>query len=295
MSEQSAELTDSQMDAVLGGQSLDEATTQTEPAQAAAAPTPEATPAPVPEISFDYNGKPIKVPATDPRAVQWARQGYDYNQKMADYNRRNAEVDARFKQAQSIAEKYKQYEDFVATPEGQKWWEHVQGSWDSRQQAASPNDPTNRELQALRQQMTDLQQFKQQLSEERTQQQQQQEDEKLQAEFNELTKQYPSIDFGTPDAEGKSMEYRVLEHAAKIGTSSIRAAFRDLRHDDLVKLEADRAKESLAQDLQKQRSLGILGKTQTPKTGVQVAKNIKNQSYDDLLREGAAELGIQMG
>lgn len=304
-----AELSDEQMESLLGGESpnreipmsSEDATPSSE-----SAPAPEGTPgsgeqpapaaasaqaaAPASELEFTWNGKQIKAPFTDPRVQKWAAQGYDYSQRMAEFNRRAQEFEQRQKQIAELEGRYKPIDEYVS--QNPDFWEHVQATWEAKAKGQDPNNPLARELAKVKEVLTDVTQFKEQVLQERTLAQQKQEDEALAAEIDSVAKAYPTIDMKAVDAEGKSLEYRVLEHAAKNGIHSFRAAFRDLHHDAIVKLEAERAKEAAAKEIQKNKSLGILGKTPTPKKGATKAENIKTKSYDDLMREGAEEEGI---
>ncbi len=268
---------------------------QIENGEAAHAAPPEATApvqeAPAPpagdEFAFTWNGKEIKAPRE--KALQWAQQGYDYAQKMAEYNRRNSELenvrkdfDQRYSLYQKVDELAKQ------NPE---WWNQIQQAYQARMQGGSegegaplPDWITNK--------LNQYDQFISSIKEKEAAQQRQTEDTQLDTEIKSIRETYKDLDWDSPNETGFSLEQRVLDHAIKNGIQSFRAAFRDYNHEHLVKLAEDRAKENTNKELQKRTKQGLLGQSPTPKKGFQPAEGVKNKSWNDLEREALEELGI---
>ena len=235
------------------------------------------------------NGKDIT--GNRDQVTQWAQQGYDYAQKMNEYNRLKQEYDQKHQSLSQIESKYKPVEDYIS--KNPQWWDHVQKSWSEReqlQQQQFADNPAMKEISALKQELQDLRQFKDELTTEKNLTKQKEEDSVLDKEIKSIRDNYKDIDFDRADDSGKSLEYRVLEHAQTTGISSFRAAFRDYYHDQLVALKQEKAKEGVVTDIQKQTKLGLLGKSQTPLKGIKEAKNVKSQSYNDLLQEALSEL-----
>ncbi len=94
------------------------------------------------------------------------------------------------------------------------------------------------------------------------------------------------------DETGLTLEMRVLNHAQENGINSFRAAFRDFNHEKLVAIAASKAREDATKKRQMDAKNGLLGVSSTPMKGVQSAQNVKNKSYNDLVNEAKAELGI---
>lgn len=250
------------------------------PAPVAQAPTAE-------EYEFTWNGKAIK--ADRQKVMQWANQGYDYAQKMQDYNRRNAEIERAKSELKSTYEPYEQINQYAR--KNPEWWNHVVSAYENRaQQAAQSNG--GQVPPELLQKLDALEQFKTNFEQRISQEKREQEDQALSQDVQSIRKQYPNIDFDSPDQDGYSLEQRVMKHAVDSGINSYRAAFRDLRHDDLLKLAQEQAKEETAKALQSRTKQGILGKTPAPKTGLARAENTRAKTYDDLAGEALRELGI---
>lgn len=278
------ELSDDQMNTLLDGGEIDTGAPAAVPAATTPA-TPE-TPAPGLEYEFTANGKPVKVPASDPRVAQWLRQGYDYNQRMAEFKTQQAEIEQRAAKAAEFEKRYGEVDKYIAQNPG--WWDHVQASWQQRA-AMDPNSPIAAELNQLKATVEEVKGFKTQLEQERDAQIKAQEDQALDSEIKSLRESYPDIDFSAADPEGKTLEARVLEHAVKTRATSFRMAFRDLHHEHLVKREAEKAKELVIKDIQAKKKQGFLGTSPVPRKGVTESNN-RDQSYYDAMLEGLDEL-----
>lgn len=257
-------------------------------------PIREAQPTPqtVDEFEFTVGGKQIK--AKRDQVLQWAQMGYESPNKIRALTKEVEGWKSKWGEAEpkwkEIETKYSEIDAYVR--QNPQFWDHVEQSWQNRNQALQDgNNPLASVVQQLQSELGELRNWKSGLETERTQARVTQEDQAYLKEFEEIKKSYADIDFDTPDDEGKSLEYRVLEHAQKIGTNSFRAAFRDLQHDDLTNRAAAKAKETLVKDKQKQTKLGIVGMTQAPSR--RPSANVRNQSYDDLAKEALEELGIR--
>lgn len=260
-------------------------TTQTQPA--AQTPGTQAPPAAAgPEFeTFNWNGREIR--ATKDQIRQWAQMGYNYPQKAEELNKLKTQYEQEYSPYKLVDDYAKQNPD---------WWKHVDASFQARKlgkadgQATGP-EPTQ-ELDTLRNQISELTQFKSSFEQAQQKEKETKEDAALADEIKSIRDQFKDLDWSTVDANGFTLEAQVLKHASQTGINSFRAAFRDLKHDDLVKFHADRAKEDAQKDLQKRTKQGLLGTSPTPKTGVSKIENVKSKSYDDALREAKAELGI---
>jgi len=252
---------------------------------------PKADPKPqtVQEYEFTANGKPIKAPID--KILQWASQGYDYPQKMAQLKQQAQEFEQKQQLYQQWEKKYKPIDEYIQ--ENPDWWNHVEESWNNRTQTAlDPNNPLSKEFANLKNELGELRKFKEEISNERLNQKRQSEDEKLSTEIKSIRDQFQNLDFDQVDASGKTLEFRILEHAQANGISSFKAAFRDFYHDHLMKLAEERGKEAVQKDIQKKTKLGLLGTSPTPRKGLNDADNVKAKSYEALMQEALDELGI---
>jgi len=254
-------------------------------------PPPQASPQPGNELAFTWNGKEIKAPFTDPRVKQWAQQGYDYAQRMQGFNKERTEFEENKRQISELEARYKPVEDYYSKNPDR--WDYVNKQYEALKNGLDPSNPISQKIQSLESKLSEYDKFIKESQQEKQSQRRLQEDQSLDQEIKSIRESYKDLDWQSPDGEGKNLEFRVLEHASKIGTDKFRVAFRDLHHDQLIKQAEERAKEVVVKEKQKQTKLGLLGQSSTPKLGVTDVQDIKNKSYDELIAEGMEELGLR--
>lgn len=224
-----------------------------------------------------------------------ASMGYHYAQRMEALKAREAEINGSAEKFKSL-QRWQEYNDFAE--KNPAWAKHVEQSWEQReallqsQGAEDPNSPLHAELNSVKQQLGEVSQFLGSLKAEREQQQRASEDSALNSEIKSIRERYPDTDFDLADETGKSLEYRILEHAAQNGIKSFKTAFHDFYHDHLIKMREDKAKESVLREQQKNKKAGIIGVTDAPTKGLNRVQNTRAKSYDQLAQEAMAELGL---
>lgn len=250
--------------------------------------------APAPgEFEFEHKGKLIKAPYSDPRLKQWAQKGYDYAQRMAEYN---LQRQAWEKQKTEFDDKYKTYQEIdtwaVQNPDQ---WQALQDLWknrDTTSRTQDPNNPILQELNPLRQELSTIKQWIQEKQQHEQKTTQAQEDKALQEEIQSIRNKWKDLDWDTPDQENKTLEYKVIEYANQRGIKNFTDAFQAFYFPQALKRFEERGKESAAKERQRQTKLGLLGTSPTPKTGLTNAENVGSKSHEDLLKEALEELGI---
>lgn len=244
-------------------------------------------------IEFPHNGKTIK--ATREEAKKWAMMGYDYPQKMGEFNKQRQEFERQRQEFESQYAPYRQLDEWAKQNPtqwqtfSQQWEAYNQGLQNPIQQQGQ-TDPYQPKFQIYDQQLNQISQGLSTLLAERERAERESADKRYQDEVKSIREQYKDLDFDTPDEQGKSLEYKILEHAKNTGISNFRAAFRDFYHDQLISNVEAKAKQSLSQSVQKNSKLGVLGTSPTPKKGLQSAGDVRNKSYDVLAQEALDEL-----
>lgn len=242
----------------------------------------------VDEFELTVGGKAIK--AKRDQVLQWAQMGYDAPNKIRALTKEIESWKQKEPQYKQLQEKYGPVDEYVK--QNPQFWDHVLKSYEQRNQLLQDaSNPMASMVSELQKQVQDLVQYKNQIEERQSQARMAQEDQAYMQGFEELKKSYPDIDFVTPDEEGKSLEYKILEHAQNEGIKNFKTAFRDYYHDELVKRSEAKAKENLTKEKQKNTKLGILGITNAPTK--RASSDHRNKSYDDLAAEALAELGIR--
>lgn len=245
----------------------------------------EATPPPVQEYSFTHSGKEIKAPIDN--ILKWASQGYDAPNRIGDLSKQIEDYKQKEGQFKQYEERYGAVDKYAK--ENPQWWDHVSKSY--QQLLAESQGSQSPQLTEFQKELEELKNFKLQLEQDRQSEQMKREDETYQNELSALTKAYPKIDFNTVGPDGKSLEYKVLQHAKENGIKKFTTAFRDFYHDELMKMQAEGAKESLLKERQAKQKFGILG--ESFHSAKQVNNNVKGKSYADLEKEALRELGIE--
>ena len=275
------EMSDEQMEALLNEESPSRDILMQAPKEESQGPWAEDV--------FKANGKEIK--ATRDQILQWASMGYNYPQRAAElkaqqerFEQERAQWEQTLKEMEQRWSPYKEVDEYAS--KNPDWWRQIQESYKGVQAQHAPPP----EIQALQTQMEELKQFIEQQKIEKESIRTQEEDRALADEVESIRKQFSNIDFDTPDAEGKSLEMKVLEHAVNNGIKSFKTAFRDFYHEHLVSKAREEGKELVSKDIQKRTKLGLLGETSKPTKGLKVAENVRSKSYDDLLKEALAEI-----
>lgn len=255
----------------------------------------EATPAPASqfpdEYAFTVGGKEIKGKWTSDRekVLKWASMGYEAPNRIGALSKEIESWKAKGKTFEEMEKKYGEIDKYVR--EKPDFWDHVTKSYNERNQALTDtSNPLVATVNELKTQLQDLIKYKDGIESERQQVRAAREDQAYQADFEGIKKQYPKVDFVTPDADGKSLEFKVLEYAHENGIKNFKTAFRDFYHDELIKMHAEQAKESVIKEKQKNTKLGILGTTTAPTKRMNT--DVRGKSYDDIADEAKAELGI---
>lgn len=248
------------------------------------APTPQAAPTPE-SYTIKVSGKDIT--ATKEQLIQWAQQGYDYPQKMQAFKAQQTEFENKYKP-------YTEMDEYVR--QNPEWWQHTQKAWESRntpqnQTALDPNNPLTKELTALRQELADIKQFKDDSLKEKKQQTVEKQDQELNGEIKSMREQYAHLDWNGVNEQGYDLESQVIAYANQRGISNFTDAFKAYNLDRIMSIAQEKAKESAAQQVKKNTKLGLLGNSSTPQKR-EVTPYVKGKSDAALLHEALEELGI---
>jgi hypothetical protein len=235
---------------------------------------------------FTWKGQKI-LPENQDKLKQWAAQGYDYAQRMEllKQERENykTELEKKF-------EPYKKYDEINQyVQKDPEWWAHVEQSWNDRLQS---EDPTIRRVKSLlEQELAPVKEILTQKEQEAQQARISEEDQRLSQDIKSIREKYADLDFDTPDADGKSLEHKVIEYGAKNNIPTFKAAFLDFYHDQLEKMWEARGREAISKDAAKRQKLGLSGKPQTPKAKTD-DYDVRGKSHNDLLNEILEREGI---
>lgn len=219
------------------------------------------------EFEFNSRGQPVKIKENDPRFSQWLSQGHDYAQNIHSFKTEKDTWDRSKQDWEGQWGRYREIDQFAK--QNPDWWSHIDQSY--QQKLSSPSDVPDPVRQYLDQRLEPvakdiplMKQFLQEMQTQKMEKQQSEEDAKLGEAVKSIQSKYPNLDFSAKDGNGLSLEHRVLNHAMENGFPTFRAAFLDYYHDNLEKLAEARGKESIMQEMQKRKKLGLLDESPTP-------------------------------
>jgi len=239
------------------------------------------------EFEFNHGGRNIRAPLD--KFQRWASQGYDYSQKMAQFNKERETFESEMKALNPFRDV-----DAYARKNPQ-WWQHVQQSFQQaqqQQQQGDPNDPISSALDPIKSEIQELRQWKQTLEESQQAYIRQQEDQQLDQEIRTVQEKYPDIPFNKVDEEGCTLEYKILKYGAENGIKSFKTAFHDYMAEELAKRAESRGREAVVKERQENARKGLLGRTQAPTKGIKPTENYRNKTYSDIERDALKELGL---
>lgn len=242
-------------------------------------------------FKYQANGKEIEEDIDT--ILQRASQGFNYAQHMSDFK---TQQDAFNQEKESINQsrsKWEQYDKYAT--DNPEWAEHVKSQWDSRLNSVQENVESGASLpDDIRQELNSLKQFKSDYEKDVKLRQEAEEDAVLAGQFDSLAKEYPDYDMKFTDPKtGETLEMQVLEHARTNGIHSMRAAFRDMKFDDLLSKQVTRAKEETAKELAGRTQKGFLAEDSQSMVRKSISRAQRGSgSYTDDIMTGAQELGI---
>lgn len=235
---------------------------------------------------FTWKGQKI-LPENQEKLKQWAAQGYDYAQRMELLKQERENYKRDLEKQYEPFKKYDQINQYVQ--KDPEWWAHVEQSWNERLQN---EDPTIRRVKSLLEdELKPVKELLTQKEQEAEQKRISEEDTRLAQEVKSIREKYADLDFDTPDADGKSLEHKVIEHGAKHNFPTFKAAFLDFYHDQLEKMWEARGREAVSKEAAKRQKLGLSGKPQTPRTRTD-DYDVRGKSHNDLLNEILEREGI---
>jgi hypothetical protein len=221
-----------------------------------------------------------------------ASMGYDYSSKMEDFKRQQAEWEPKIKTAQELHDKWSKYDEYAQ--KNPEWYSHWQDAWANRETYGqnSEGQPAQQIPESVRQTLEEQGKIIQGLQSRFETQDMHQQDEALSQEIKSVRDSYPNLDFRATDPNtGKSLEQQVIDYAIQNKIGSFKTAFRDFYHDNLVRMERERAKDEYAKNLQEQKKQGIIGVSSTPQNQ-RTSEVPRNATYSQLEEMAARELGL---
>lgn len=260
-------------------------------------PTPESQPpveqpAPTPQM-YKLSRKGLEKEFPIDKVVQFAQQGWDYNERMSEFNaasQKFQQEQAAHKESLARLQQYQEVENYIKGDP--TWWDHVRQSYQQKlSEQGQPALPLNHPI--IQQLQDKVEGIEKSFQEKEQALVQQAEDQQLDGAIASVRESYPDFDWKQTNDQGVSaLEQQVLTHATQEGIGTFRAAFRDLFHNQLIKRTEVKSREALGTEIQKKTKQGIGPVTKQPVTQMKAVKNVAGLSYDEITNSALAELGI---
>lgn len=251
------------------------------------------------ELMFKHGDKEIRLPFTDPKVTQWASQGYDYAQKMQAFNQERQQIEQKAYQLQQVEnalanqpELYNNIREALINAKNgnPNSVQAAQTKVDMQQaiQGLDPAHPLVQYLSGVNQKLSSLETHQQNWIQEKQLEANRREDEQLTSEIKSIREKYKDLDWSSQNDRGLDLEKQalILAQEKRLGFTD---AFNLLTLEDREKRNYERGKTEAQAELEKNKKLGLLGKTQAPTKGVSTLQNIKSKSWGGVLNEALME------
>lgn len=118
-------------------------------------------------------------------------------------------------------------------------------------------------------------------------------DHVLNEQFKTLRNSFKEINFDEADENGFTHEHKILDAFSNKTYPSVEAAFKDMYFDKILEMREQKAKENITKEIQDRSKKGhvFVDRLNRPNF-VQPKKDIKSQSYDDILKNVIKEHNI---
>lgn len=249
--------------------------------------------APADEWEYEVKGKKIKEPRD--MVLKRASAGYHYAQQMEQYNKEKAAWEQqRDLDRQKWEEERKAYEPFKEMEtfgrQNPQWVEYWKRAYEARNNPVPQGEGVQTEgiqdiaahpyVKSLEERVNKFAKFMEDQQHREVQAKTEQEDNTYRQAVDAVRKEYPEIDFDQADEEGRSLEYRVLQHARFNGIHNFRSAFRDLHFDQLAAKKIEKAKEEVAQSRVADKRQGIIARGSASNPAARI--DYRKTSWEDL-------------
>jgi len=246
-------------------------------------------PAPEGGRTITYKGKEISM--DDDKYRSLAQQGHDYSTKMHQHRVDRKLFEQEREKFNTSMGELQQINDYAkANPAFEQL---IQREWAKVNEEGYQPEPQN-DVQLLQHQVRTLMEQvngQNQANENRRVAEIEASQETTISTYKE---DHSDLDWETKDAEGNSLEDRITHAMLDNGVKDFNIMADSFLLKEIQSRNSIASKEAAAKNIQKANKLG-LGKV-TPKStmGVKQTESISNKSYDQLLTEGMAELGIEI-
>lgn len=253
------------------------------------------------ELEYKADQKTVKEDLAT--ILQRAQKGYHYAQNMQKFNQdresfenERKTISQQMAEAKALQEKWSKFENYAK--EKPEWYEHWENAWNNRESqgrefSGEHTDFESKLNNALAERLKPYDELLNKSKDIELQAKISEDDRVLDDQVKSIRKTYANIDFDRTDpATGKSLEFQVLEFMSQNGMNNFNHAFKAFYHDNLVKLEIERQKETEQKSIMEKKKMGIIG--EKPLNGISKrVSDTKGLSWDQIAAMAGKDLGIE--
>lgn len=281
-------------------------------AEKALATTPDATTTettsttttpPLTKYEIERKGKKIEIPLD--QAKDFVQKGYDYSELMRELKAEKEAIENSKKQFSELGDmtQLKYLSDLdKRVRENPRLAEKIRETYEQFSQigdAALSETPASPREEVLMKELSELKTWKDQQERERQDLYRQKEDETLNKQVSDTVSQFEKLgfNFALRGNDGLTLEQQVLNHMVDAKLPNFRAAFLDLKFEDLLTKSKEEAIKQTAEKLQGDREKIAMANKLLSRSSANLTprKNIKNATYDELFDMALKEINKSGG
>lgn len=241
------------------------------------------------KLVLNYKGKEIELDSE--KAKAYAQKGYDYETKMRDFKVQKKLYEQEIEKQKSQYGELAEINEFAKQNPAfeqliQREWAKIQSGQELQ---VAPEDKVTILESRLNQVLEKLNSQEQQL----TARQQAEMEAAQETSIEKYKETYKDFDWDTKDENGATLEDRIMQNMIDKGVKDFEIMADHVLKNELLARQQMEAKKKIGKQLQHNAKHGLGKVTSTSQQKTTKAQNIGSKSYDDLVAEGLAELGIE--
>jgi hypothetical protein len=241
------------------------------------------------QFVLKHKGKEI---ALDPeKAKAYAQKGYDYETKMREFKVQKKLYEQEIEKQKSMYGELAEINEFAKQNPAfeqliQREWAKIQSGQDI---PVAPEDKVTLLESRVNQLVEKLESQEQQNSLRK----QAEMEAAQETQIESYKSKYSDFDWDSKDENGATLEDRIMQNMIDKGVKDFEIMADHVLKTELLARQQMEAKKKIGKQIQHANKHGLGQITKTSQQKTSKAKDIGNKSYDDLVAEGLAELGIE--
>lgn len=240
------------------------------------------------KLVLNYKGKDIELDTE--KAKAYAQKGYDYETKMRDFRVERKLAQQEFEKQKALYSELAEINEFAKQNPAfeqliQREWAKIQSG---QQIDVAPEDKVTLLESRLNQVLEKLDSQEQQLSLRRAAEM----EAAQETSIEKYKETYSDFDWQTKDENGATLEDRIMQQMLDRGVKDFEIMADHVLKNELLARQQMEAKKKIGKQMQHNAKHGLGRITDHSIQKTNAVQNVRSKSYDQLMSEGLAELGI---